>query len=68
MVLGVSPAEWAWVESAARVRVAKESVEMAVQVTVVRKDREQGGKEWVAAATDRQQMPGACQRMHGVQC
>lgn len=68
MVIGVSPVEWAWVEAVARGRVAKELVEMAVQVTTVRKDREQGGREWVAAAMDRQQMPGACGRMYGVHC
>lgn len=66
VVLGVSPAEWAWVEPAARERVAEESVEVAVQVTTVRKYREQGGREWVAAAMDRQQMPGAW--MYGVHC
>ncbi|MGC4099583.1 MAG: hypothetical protein QM706_21020 [Nitrospira sp.] len=57
MVIGVSLVEWAWVESAARARVAMELVEVAVQVTGVRKDREQGAREWVAAAADRRQMP-----------
>ena len=52
VVIGVSPVEWAWVEAVARGRVAKELVEMAVQVTTVRKDREQGGmnglrRQWI---------------------